>query len=142
MRKPADPNSESSVREYLLLDYGHHWDYPKGHVERGETDLQAARRELLEETGLAAVAIDPEFSRRIHYFYRDRKSKLVNKSVVFFLGKVEQTPVKLSHEHVACEFLPYEPALKRLTYASARDLLRQAETHLTEKQPDGSGASS
>ena len=26
--------------------YGNHWGFPKGHAETGETDLQAARREL------------------------------------------------------------------------------------------------
>ena len=27
---------------FLLLDYGKHWDYPKGHLEEGETAWQAA----------------------------------------------------------------------------------------------------
>ena len=28
--------------EYLLLDYGRHWEYAKGHVNQGESDLDAA----------------------------------------------------------------------------------------------------
>ena len=36
---------------YLLLDYGRHWDYPKGHLEKNESTWQAAVRELREETG-------------------------------------------------------------------------------------------
>jgi 8-oxo-dGTP pyrophosphatase MutT (NUDIX family) len=31
---------------------GTQWLFPKGHVEPGETDEQAARREILEETGI------------------------------------------------------------------------------------------
>jgi len=31
-----------SSHEYLLLDYGRHWDFAKGHVEEGEDDLAAA----------------------------------------------------------------------------------------------------
>src|SRR5690349_6587521 len=40
---------------YLLLDYGRHWDYAKGHLEEGETAWQAAVRELREETGIRQV---------------------------------------------------------------------------------------
>ena len=34
-----------------------HWGFPGGHVERGETALAAAARELLEETGVCATPV-------------------------------------------------------------------------------------
>ena len=37
---------------YLLLRAYDYWDFPKGQVEAGETELQAAVREVTEETGL------------------------------------------------------------------------------------------
>ncbi|MCW5621620.1 MAG: NUDIX domain-containing protein [Burkholderiales bacterium] len=37
---------------YLLLRVYRTWDFPKGGVEAGETALQAARREVAEETSL------------------------------------------------------------------------------------------
>jgi 8-oxo-dGTP pyrophosphatase MutT (NUDIX family) len=40
---------------YLLLRVFRNWDFPKGRVEDGELPLEAARREVEEETGLAAL---------------------------------------------------------------------------------------
>lgn len=39
-------------RRFLLLRAWRYWDFPKGAVEPGETPLQAAVREVREETGL------------------------------------------------------------------------------------------
>ena len=40
---------------YLLLRAYAHWDFPKGLVEPGESPLTAARREVLEEAGIAQL---------------------------------------------------------------------------------------
>lgn len=48
---------------YLLLRAWRYWDFPKGAVEPGETPLQAAIREVHEETGLD----DLEFFRGESY---------------------------------------------------------------------------
>lgn len=42
----------------LLLRAWHHWDFPKGLREEGESPLDAARREVLEETGVNTLAFD------------------------------------------------------------------------------------
>jgi 8-oxo-dGTP pyrophosphatase MutT (NUDIX family) len=44
--------SERGIQLLLLRAYKN-WDFPKGLVEPGETELDAAKREVTEETGLA-----------------------------------------------------------------------------------------
>lgn len=39
----------------LLLRAFHHWDFPKGLREQGESALEAAQRELKEETGIDSI---------------------------------------------------------------------------------------
>jgi len=39
--------------------------------------------------------------------------------------------VALSHEHVGFEFLPFEQALKRVTYPTAKAVLKAAHEHLS-----------
>ena len=135
---PGDGPAADRAR-YLVLDYGKHWDFAKGHVEPGESDLAAAHRELAEETGLSAGRVVPGFAHEITYFFRHKSRGLIRKTVVFFLAEVPPDPaVTLSHEHKAYAFEPFEAALKRTSYASAKEVLRAAHEHLGAK-PDGEG---
>lgn len=45
-----------TARRYLVLRAYRNWDFPKGQVEAGEDPLQAALREVAEETALADLA--------------------------------------------------------------------------------------
>jgi len=117
--------------EYLLLHYeAGHWDFVKGHVERGESEEETVRRETLEETGLKNVAFLSDFRERIDYFYR-RRGRTVSKEVIFYLIRnAGEEQVRISGEHTGYEWLPYRQALERLTYKNAKETLRKAEEYL------------
>jgi bis(5'-nucleosidyl)-tetraphosphatase len=118
-------------REYLLLDYGRHWDLPKGHLDAGEDDLAAAVRELQEETGLTSPRVIDGFHHEIVYFFRSPRKGLIRKTVIFFLAEVSHRQITLSDEHVGFVFLPFSDAIARLTYPSTRAVVRAAEEFLT-----------
>ena len=116
--------------KFLVLHYdAGHWDLAKGHIEKGETDQQAAIRELEEETGITDFEIIPGFSCKIHYFFK-RDGKPISKNVTFFLAKVKEDKIKLSFEHKNFDWLSFEDALNRLTFDSAREVLRKAKAFI------------
>jgi bis(5'-nucleosidyl)-tetraphosphatase len=118
---------DDGVRKYLLLDYGRHWDYAKGHLEEGESAWQAAVRELREETGIKQVDRVGKFERAMHYFFYSPGKGRVHKTVTFFLGRTKVREVTISHEHSGHAWLTYDEALAKLTYDNAREMLAAAE---------------
>jgi bis(5'-nucleosidyl)-tetraphosphatase len=118
---------------YLLIRHpGGHWDLPKGKLEQGETELQAALRELHEETGISAIALDEQFYEKVIYKYGDYRGGIIQKQVVFFLASTEQEKVILSHEHEDFVWLSFHEAIARVTFDSAQYLLARAHAHLTQ----------
>lgn len=108
------------------------WEFPKGGVEKDETMLQAALRELSEETGIpeTEVTFVPDFQRTEDYRFtagEESQRTLIHKQVTYFLAETTQTAIVLSAEE-SSEFawLNLEDALKRVRYAKRRRLLSDA----------------
>jgi 8-oxo-dGTP pyrophosphatase MutT (NUDIX family) len=122
---------EDNVRQYLLLHYASgHWDFPKGHIEKGEEKKEAALRELYEEAGIRAQLV-PDWEYAFDYFFKNIKTgELVNKTVYFFIGKTDEKKITLSHEHQGYAWLSYEQALEKITYKNAQELLSQVDSYL------------
>lgn len=115
--------------QYLLLNYGGHWDFVKGQVEPHESEKETALRELSEETGISHFQLIQGFKKTISYYYR-RGDRTVYKEVVYFLVQAQESSVKLSYEHVGYAWLGYERAMKKLTFKNAQNVLNKAHSFL------------
>jgi len=102
-----------------------HWDFPKGHVDKGETEIETATRELEEETGIKNIILLDNFRKTINYKIQKRDRK-ISKEVVFFIATTAETEINLSHEHVDYGWFDFTSALKQLTYDNARSVLSEA----------------
>ena len=110
---------------------GHH-GFPKGHIEGGESEADAALREIREEVGLTPRLI-PGF-RRVEFYALPGKPNTY-KQVVYFLAEFEnQTPVPQQTELKAAALLSLPEALAVLEHDSARRILREAYEHLTRNR--------
>ena len=125
-----------SKQKVLLLQYATgqkegewdlqgHWDFPKGHVDKGETEIETAIRELEEETGIKNIILLDNFRKTINYKIQKRDIK-ISKEVVFFIATTVETEINLSHEHVDYGWFDFTSALKQLTYDNARSVLSEA----------------
>ena len=117
-------------RQYLLLHYpAGHFDFPKGHVEKGESHRIAAFRELNEETGIKKIIWIEGFRQKIRYKYL-RGEKYSTKEVIFFLARTTQKRIAVSFEHKGFVWLSYEKAIEKTTYPQAKNVLKKAEEFL------------
>jgi len=121
---------------YLLLHYdAGHWDFPKGHIEEGETELETVKREVEEETGISEIKIIDGFKEWVKYFFRrnynkKEKSVWVFKIVDFYLAKTKEKEIKLSFEHKNYKWLEYKEAKNQLTFKNAKEILEKANSFL------------
>ena len=106
--------TERGIR-ILILRAFRNWDFPKGLVETGEDQLQTARREVNEETGLTEIdfPFGDEFKETLPY--------AANKIARYYLAETTEHAIEL----------PVSPELGRpehqeyrwVTYEEAEDLL-------------------
>lgn len=127
---------EGDAHLYLLIrdSYGN-WGFPKGHVEPGELPEDAARREVLEETGLDDVRLRAAI-HTIDWYFRFR-GRLVHKVCHFFLMETDdrRTSPQRDEGITACRWEPFDTAVSLVSYENARDVLRRAQ----DLVHDGSG---
>ncbi len=121
----------AGAHKYLLIQHtSGYWELPKGHIEPRETWQQTALREVLEETGITDMRIRPAFARKIRYLFRDRKKHLIHKTVYYGLAETRADSIRLSREHSGSIFLNFDSAVRQLTHATTRAIMRDAELFL------------
>jgi 8-oxo-dGTP pyrophosphatase MutT (NUDIX family) len=104
---------------------------PKGHPDPGESSIEAATREVREETGL--VAEHQEKLGDVRYWYVWKGERIL-KIVSFFLFRYRSGSVRdHDHEVESAEWIPLAEAPSRLAYKGEREM---AELALSRLQTD------
>ncbi len=118
--------------ELLLLHHAEEdrWCFPKGHVEAGESLLEAAVREITEETGLKEFTVDQELGEVAYRFFDPRRDVNVFKTTVYFLAFTpdrEAQPEGLFDEYA---WLAPRAAFERVAYDTDRRMIEAAQVPL------------
>jgi len=115
------------------------WEFPKGALEAGESEIEAAARELLEETGLAEgdyTMLDGFQEEERYYFTRGAGPELclIRKRVDYFLAEWQRGDVQVSREASRYEWVTAEAAMRMIRFPEKRRVLTRAEQWLAERE--------
>ncbi len=140
--------SNSQIKyEFLIGKHSgyHKWVLPKGLVEKGESQMEAAVREVREEVGVEARIIDVVPLKTIEYYYfadLDMSGKTtrrvekysesggaktrIHKQVIFYLMEMEKDLGVVGWEMKERKWVSFEEGMELLEFESERGVLNCA----------------
>lgn len=105
--------TETDDPHFLLMRHHDRWDLPKGHCDGEESDLETARREMQEETGIApeTCRFDESFHFDIQYevTYQHQLDQIFKKNVRYFLAWLPKIVKIKVTEHESYQWFPWSP---------------------------------
>ncbi len=119
--------------QYLLLYHGgNYWNFAKGHVEPGESEIETGLRELSEETGLAGIKLIEGFRQQTDFFFKEThngRNDLIKKDFIMYLGEAPATAEpRISHEHNGYAWFDFKTAQKLLRFKNLKEILAEADS--------------
>lgn len=130
--EPAKSASRSKPKAVLCL--------PKGLIDLGEKPLDAALREVREETGITAVPITKLGDSKYVYVRSWGDGERVFKIVSFYLlryesGEIDKISPEMRIEVARAKWVLLHDAAKKLAYGGEKQMARRAMEYL-EAHPD------
>ncbi len=102
------------------------WGVPKGHIEKGETEIQTALREVKEEVGINVKVLDEKYRYVINYIIEDKQ---VDKTSVFYIAEPLDDSMETTNQEAEIadsKWVTIEEALKIITYDNTKEVLQKA----------------
>lgn len=114
------------------------WGFPKGHLDSGETEKEAALREIKEEAGLDNLQFINGFAEKAAYETISKrppfKGERIEKYVTYFLCETNDADVIVDGTEISdYKFLPLNKAEQAVKFRNLKAMLRKAYDFLSFK---------
>jgi len=116
-------------RLFLLVQNknGNHFSFPKGHVEKQESIMDTAKREVLEETGIVFDIVSDNMEV-VTYLMPNG----IYKDVYYFLGEAQNQKITYQPSEILhAGWYNYDQVLRYLTYDNDKKVFIKLTRHLT-----------
>lgn len=111
----------------LVQQSSGNWGFPKGHLEKGESETEAAIRETKEETNLDVKIVDSGARYSIEY----NTDKGTHKEAVYFLAtRTSEEIVRQESEINEIKWFDFKEALETISFDNAKELLKKVLSDL------------
>ena len=123
---------ENDELKFLLVyqSNGHH-SFPKGHMEKGETELETTNREIKEETNID-VLVDQNFRCETSYLI---ETKNVIKEVVYFVATPNSFDLKNQEGEITeCNWYTRDEVMNKLEFENIKEIFEKAYDYIIKKE--------
>jgi len=128
---------EEGLQYLVMYHRGSYWNFPKGKVEAGESEMETALRETQEEAGLANLKIIDGWRQQTQFFFKEKRStgdELIKKDFILYLAEVPMgIEPQISHEHNGYAWLDSKTAAKYLKFKNLKEILVEADSYVNNK---------
>lgn len=118
-------NSQGQVLLIQSSSSGY-WQFPKGHIEQGQTSKQAALREVKEEGGVEAEIVDKVGDSKYIYIHPQTKEKIFKVVSYYSMKYLSGDPKDHDWEVAEAGWFDPEEALQKLSFSQDKGHLQKA----------------
>lgn len=120
------------VKKLDNKNYNYRWRLLKGGVESGESDIDAVKREIMEEVGFRDILVEKKI-----YSYEFDSDGTLHQISTFAVKTMSQEPIKVQTEElIDAGWVPKDQAVGLLYWPNEREAVKRLDSVINQKTPN------
>jgi 8-oxo-dGTP pyrophosphatase MutT (NUDIX family) len=117
------------VKKLDSKNFNYRWRLLKGGVETGETDIDAVKREIMEEVGFRDILVEKKI-----YSYDFDSDGTLHQITTFAVKTMSQEPIKVQTEEIIdAGWVPKDQAIGLLFWPNEREAVKRVDSVINQK---------